>query len=127
MSNAAPMKNAAIAGSALPQRAMAAEDDKAAETQVSEVVVTGSMDLLHEGEVIQVLEPGECFGHPSLLTGLAPAFTVRAREPTTCLLLPRGVAMRVFAQPAGAEYLASSLRRRLCRPPESHAQLVWRG
>jgi outer membrane receptor protein involved in Fe transport len=35
---------AAIAGSALPQHAMAAEDDKAAaeETQVSEVVVTGS-------------------------------------------------------------------------------------
>jgi hypothetical protein len=29
--------------------------------------------------VIQVLEPGECFGHPSLLTGLAPAFTVRTR------------------------------------------------
>ena len=31
------------------------------------VVVTGSMDVVHSGEVIQVLEPGECFGHPSLL------------------------------------------------------------
>ena len=27
-----------------------------------------------------MLEPGECFGHPSLLTGMAPAFTVRAHE-----------------------------------------------
>ena len=50
------------------------------------VILTGSMDLVHEGEVIQVLEPGECFGHPSLLTGMAPAFTVRAREPSRCVL-----------------------------------------
>ena len=51
------------------------------------VVLTGSMDLVHEGEPIQVLEPGECFGHPSMLTGMAPTFTVRAREPSTCALL----------------------------------------
>ena len=50
------------------------------------VILAGSMDIVHEGEVIQVLEPGECFGHPSLLTGMAPAFTVRAREPSRCLL-----------------------------------------
>ena len=50
------------------------------------VILSGSMDLVHDGEVIQVLEPGECFGHPSLLTGMAPAFTVRAREPSRCLL-----------------------------------------
>ncbi len=43
------------------------------------VILTGSMDIVHDGEPIQVLEPGECFGHPSLLTGMAPAFTVRAR------------------------------------------------
>jgi CBS domain-containing protein len=73
------------------------------------------MELVHAGQVVDVLEPGQCFGHPSLLTGLAPAFTVRAREPTTCLLFPREAAMRVFAHPAGAEYLASSLRRRLVR------------
>ena len=53
------------------------------------VILTGSMDIVHEGEAIQVLEPGECFGHPSLLTGMAPAFTVRAREPSTCALFER--------------------------------------
>ena len=79
------------------------------------VLLTGAMELVHADQVVDVLEPGQCFGHPSLLTVLAPAFTVRAREPSTCLLLPRAVAMRVFAQPAGAEYLASSLRRRLVR------------
>ena len=28
------------------------------------VILAGSMDLVHDGEVIQVLEPGECFGIP---------------------------------------------------------------
>src|SRR5438105_2577386 len=51
------------------------------------VVVSGSMGIEHEGETIQVLEPGECFGHPSLMTGMAPAFTIRAREESLCVLL----------------------------------------
>jgi CBS domain-containing protein len=73
------------------------------------------MELVHADTVVDVLEPGECFGHPSLLTELAPAFTVRAREPSTCVVLPREAAMRVFAQPDGARYLAMSLRSRLVR------------
>ncbi|HEX3976573.1 MAG TPA: putative nucleotidyltransferase substrate binding domain-containing protein [Solirubrobacteraceae bacterium] len=79
------------------------------------VVITGSMDVVHSGEVIQVLEPGECFGHPSLLTGMAPAFTVRAREPSSCILFPPSAARRVLATEAGVAYVASSLRKRLTR------------
>jgi CBS domain-containing protein len=79
------------------------------------VVVTGSMDVVHSGEVIQVLEPGECFGHPSLLTGMAPAFTVRAREPSSCALFPPTAARRVLATEAGVAYVAGSLRKRLTR------------
>jgi CBS domain-containing protein len=77
------------------------------------VVVTGSMDLLHEGEVIQVLEPGECFGHPSLMTGMAPAFTVRAREAATCGVLGEELGRRVLGTAAGAAYIATTMRRRL--------------
>jgi len=33
------------------------------------VIRDGSMELVHEEEVIDILEPGEGFGHPSLLTG----------------------------------------------------------
>ena len=58
------------------------------------VVLTGLVELLHEGETVQVLEPGECFGHPSLLTGMAPAYTVRARVQTTCALLDAVAARR---------------------------------
>ncbi len=77
------------------------------------VVLEGAMALEHQGEVIQVLEPGECFGQASLLTGMAPTFTVRAREPSLCALLEPGMARRALATEAGTAFLASSLRRRL--------------
>jgi CBS domain-containing protein len=79
------------------------------------VILTGAMDLVHDGEVVQVLEPGECFGHPSLLTGMAPTFTVRAREPSECALLAPEVAIRVLATEAGARYIATTMRTRLTR------------
>jgi CBS domain-containing protein len=79
------------------------------------VVRSGAMELVHAAQVVDVLEPGQCFGHPSLLSGLAPAFTVRAREATTCLVIPREPALGIFAHPSGARYIARSLRRRLVR------------
>jgi CBS domain-containing protein len=77
------------------------------------VVLTGSMDIVHDGESIQVLEPGECFGHPSMLTGMAPAFTVRAREPSTCALFSAEAGRRVLGTAAGAAYVAVSMRKRI--------------
>ena len=77
------------------------------------VILTGSMDIVHDGEAIQVLEPGECFGHPSMLTGMAPAFTVRAREPSTCALFTADAGRRVLATEAGAAYVAISMRKRI--------------
>lgn len=77
------------------------------------VVVTGSMGLVHEGELIQVLEPGECFGHPSLLTGMPPAFTVRSREPSTCALFEPAAARRLLGTEAGVAYVAQSMRKRM--------------
>jgi CBS domain-containing protein len=79
------------------------------------VLLSGSMDVVHSGEVIQVLVPGECFGHPSLLTGMAPAFTVRAREASSCLCFPPAAARRMLASEAGVAYVAWSLRKRLTR------------
>jgi CBS domain-containing protein len=77
------------------------------------VVRTGAVELVHGGEVVDILGPGELFGQPSLLTGLAPAFTVRAREDTVCFLIPREQAIAVFTDPAGAVHLAKTLRSRL--------------
>ncbi|MEP6892341.1 MAG: putative nucleotidyltransferase substrate binding domain-containing protein, partial [Gaiellaceae bacterium] len=79
------------------------------------VTRAGSMELVHEEAVIDILEPGEGFGHPSLLSGLAPSFTVRAHEDSVCYLIPRGEALRVFGRPEGAGFVARSLRERLVR------------
>jgi CBS domain-containing protein len=79
------------------------------------VIRNGSMELVHEEEVIDILEPGEGFGHPSLLTGLAPSFTVRAHEDSSCYIVPGAVALSVFGRPAGAGFVARTLRERLTR------------
>src|SRR6476660_7735858 len=87
------------------------------------VVQSGTVELGHEEETIDVLEPGEAFGHPSLLSGMAPAFDVRARDDTVCLLIPSEVARSVLSSPAGVEFVASSLRERLVRTGYvAHAQ-----
>jgi CBS domain-containing protein len=79
------------------------------------VIATGSMELVHEEEVIDILEPGEAFGHPSLLTGLAPAFTVRAHEDSTCYVLGRDAALQTLGRPTGVDFVARSMRERLTR------------
>jgi CBS domain-containing protein len=79
------------------------------------VLRAGSMELVHEGEPVVVLEPGECFGHPSLLTGMAPIFTVRAREPSVCALLDEPTSRRVLGTQAGVNYVAGTMRTRLTR------------
>ncbi len=79
------------------------------------VIRDGSMELAHEEELVDILEPGEGFGHPSLLTGLAPAFTVRAHEDSVCYLVPREAALSVLGRPAGAGFVAGTLRERLTR------------
>jgi CBS domain-containing protein len=79
------------------------------------VVFRGSMELRHDDEVVDILEPGESFGHPSLLTGMAPAFTVRAHEPSECILLDRDLALEVLGRPSGARFVAVTLREWLTR------------
>jgi CBS domain-containing protein len=77
------------------------------------VLLSGLMELVHEGEPVQVLEPGECFGQTSMLTSLAPTFTVRAREASRCALFSAQTGRRVLGTEAGAAYLATSMRKRL--------------
>ena len=59
------------------------------------VVRDGTMELDHKGHVVDVVTKGQVFGHPTVITGLAPEFTVRAREDTVLYLIPRDVALDV--------------------------------
>jgi CBS domain-containing protein len=79
------------------------------------VVYRGSMELRHDDEVIDTLEPGESLGHLSLLTGMAPAFTVRAHEASECILLERESALEILGRPAGTRFVAVTLREWLTR------------
>jgi CBS domain-containing protein len=84
------------------------------------VVRTGAVELLSEGRVLDVLGPGELFGHPSLVSGEPPAFSVRAREDTLCYLLDEETATAVLATPPGLRFLSGSLRARSARALEGH-------
>ena len=79
------------------------------------VIRSGSIELRHQDEVVDILEPGESFGHPSLLTGMAAAFTVRAHEDTTCYAIGRELALEVLGRPEGAIFVARTMRERLTR------------
>ncbi|HAH65007.1 MAG TPA: hypothetical protein DCL72_05935 [Rhizobiales bacterium] len=79
------------------------------------VIRSGSAELRHQDEVVDILEPGETFGHPSLLTGMAAAFTVRSHEDTTCYLIGPEPALEVLGRPAGAIFVARTMRERLTR------------
>ena len=61
------------------------------------VVRKGAVELLDQGAVIDLLGEGEAFGHPSLISGSSPAFSVRAHEDTLCYLISGDVAERVLA------------------------------
>jgi CBS domain-containing protein len=57
------------------------------------IVRSGGVEVLDRGRVVDLLGPGDTFGHISLLTGLAPALSARAEQDTLCYRLPdpRGI------------------------------------
>jgi CBS domain-containing protein len=79
------------------------------------VVRDGTMELDHKGHVVDVVTKGQVFGHPTLLTGLAPEFTVRAREDTVLYLIPRDAALELLSRTEGVTFVAQTLRERLIR------------
>ncbi len=52
------------------------------------VVRTGIVEVVDRGSVIDVLGPGDTFGHISVFSGLRPAFAVRCIEDTLCYRFP---------------------------------------
>lgn len=76
------------------------------------VIRKGSVALIDGDRVIDLLEPGELFGHPSLLTGDSPMHTVRATDDALCYLIPRDVADDVFGSGSGVAFLVASLEER---------------
>jgi CBS domain-containing protein len=52
------------------------------------VVRTGSVEIVDRGTVVDVLGPGDTFGHVAVFSGLPTALSVRTAEDTLCYRLP---------------------------------------
>ena len=77
------------------------------------VVKEGTLELVHNQVSIDVITAGEVFGHPTLLTGLPPEFTTRAREDSTLYCIPMDIALEILSRLDGVRFVARTLRERL--------------
>src|SRR3954452_14837738 len=81
------------------------------------VVRRGTVELVDDGRVLDLLGEGELFGHPSMLSGRPTGFEARAGEDALCYRLPADAVVPLLARPPGLRYVARTL---LDRPrPES--------
>lgn len=81
------------------------------------VVRDGTVEIVADGKVLDVLGPGELFGHASMLSGLPTGFAARAAEDSTCFVIDERAARTLLAEPQGLEFVARSL---LEEPTELH-------
>ena len=82
------------------------------------VVRKGSVEILDDGRLIDLMGEGEVFGAWSLLGRFSPTATVRAHEDTLCYLIPESVATEILGTSAGIAFVMRSLRRRIVRIDE---------
>ncbi len=83
------------------------------------VVRAGAVEIVLAGTVLDVLGPGELFGHASMLSGLPPGFAARAETDTLCYRIPQAVADEVLARPTSVRYVARSLLTMHTRAPSA--------
>jgi CBS domain-containing protein len=81
------------------------------------IVRSGSVEIVSEGRVLDLVGVGEMFGHASMLSGLPTRFEARAAQPTTCYRVGMELAEEVLAVPEGLRYVARSL---LAQPTDLH-------
>jgi len=85
------------------------------------VIRAGSVELALAGRVLDLLGPGELFGHASMLSGLPPGFSARAEEDTLCYRVPAEVGREVLARPESVAFVARSLLAMHAKAPSALA------
>ena len=73
------------------------------------VVRTGSVEIVHDGRVLDLLGPGELFGHASMLSGLPTGFEARAGEDTQCCRIPAEAVRPLLARPEVLRFVARAI------------------
>ena len=83
----------------------------------------GELELSTGSVVVDLLEAGDVFGLTSVMTGQAPAMTVRAVEDSLCYLVPADVARRVLVSAAAMASVWAIARQRV-RAADAAARTV---
>jgi CBS domain-containing protein len=73
------------------------------------VVRTGSVEIVYDRRVLDLLGPGELFGHASMLSGLPTGFEARAGEDTRCCRIPAEVMRPLLARPEVLRFVARTM------------------
>jgi len=73
------------------------------------VIRSGTVEIIHDGRVLDLIGEGEMFGHASMLSGLPTGFAARAAEDALTYRIPADVAASVLARPAGLRFVARML------------------
>jgi CBS domain-containing protein len=73
------------------------------------MVRSGSVEVVHDGRVLDLLGPGELFGHASMISGLPTGFEARAAEDTVCYRIPADVIRPLLARPDVLRFVARSI------------------
>jgi CBS domain-containing protein len=81
------------------------------------MVRDGAIEIVTDDQVLDVLGPGEVFGHASMLSGLPTGFAARAAEDSTCYRIDLDSAQALLSAPSGLRFVARSL---LQEPTELH-------
>jgi CBS domain-containing protein len=73
------------------------------------MVRTGSVEVIHDGRVLDLLGPGELFGQASMMSGLPTGFETRAAEDTVCYRIPADVVRPLLARPDVLRFVTRSI------------------
>ena len=73
------------------------------------VVRSGSVEVIHDGRVLDLLGPGELFGHASMISGLPTGFEARAAQDAVCYRIPADVIRPLLARPDVLRFVARSI------------------
>jgi CBS domain-containing protein len=76
------------------------------------MVRSGSVEVIHDGRVLDLLGSGELFGHASMISGLPTGFEARAAEDTVCYRIPADVIRPLLARPDVLRFVVRSIVER---------------
>nr|MEE4268285.1 DUF294 nucleotidyltransferase-like domain-containing protein [Candidatus Krumholzibacteria bacterium] len=79
------------------------------------VVGEGEVNLVRDGVVVKILEAGECFGFPSIISQQPPAFHAVTQEQSLVHCIPSEVFLQLLDNVKFAEYFLKDLGERLQR------------